>query len=429
MSRFFSIPEAPAYFRASILYERKPVTDLWNRLTAAAKQQWKWRAVANKKHLAFMPTQRRILQVHGPPGILASRVQLIAGFIQLSKRSVRIIMMYEPETETNCWTISQDTGSADAVFADIVVLDDIRAVTVECWRGFVNALARAGVAVILISSEGVRLHEGDSQDIMKFEHFVPSWIKEEYLAACLSNDFWGTSFNFFENATQHDNFQIRSQLVDEKYEIAGQSARFMFHTHSRFIQDTISRLAESLGGIDALEASVRSDRSVGAGNSLVARTQVDKNGITPTSHALLPVAADLTRAATGVADLMPSAAEFDQGESVPRLVSTYASEQVIKAIPSSIERLLNLARSLSNKVIEGYAFEEQLKTSLRVARNPGLNLRVVIDGRDVPLSVDTLIVCNAPGEVESTLKQHRNPNTCIFVAGHQGAFDAIHGVV
>jgi hypothetical protein len=41
MSRFFSInAEAPPFLGAAELDERKPVTDLWNRLSVVAKQQW-----------------------------------------------------------------------------------------------------------------------------------------------------------------------------------------------------------------------------------------------------------------------------------------------------------------------------------------------------------------------------------------------------
>jgi hypothetical protein len=155
MSRFFSIPEAPAYFHASILYERKPVTDLWNRLTAVAKQQWKWRAVANKEDPTFRPSQRRILQVQGPPGTGKSSatyrwVRSVCETARPNNRGVQALWIdcaRASETETNCWTISQDTGqgrvtvtptalptgSADAVFADIVVLDGIQIVTVERW--------------------------------------------------------------------------------------------------------------------------------------------------------------------------------------------------------------------------------------------------------------------------------------------------------
>jgi hypothetical protein len=128
------------------------------------------------------------------------------------------------------------------------------------------------VAVFLVSSEGVRLHEGDSQDIMKLEHFVPSWVMDEYLAACQSDAFWGTCFEYFQNVSQNDDIKVRAELLRAKYEIAGQSARFMFRKHDILLKKMISSLALALGGIGSLETAVRSDRSVGAVNSLIART-------------------------------------------------------------------------------------------------------------------------------------------------------------
>jgi hypothetical protein len=263
------------------------------------------------------------------------------------------------------------TSSEDATLADIVVLDGLRTTTVERWRALINDLARHGVAVFLVSSEGVRLHEGDSQDIMKLEHFVPSWVMDEYLAACQSDAFWGTCFEYFQNASQNDDIKVRAELLRAKYEIAGQSARFMFRKHDILLKKMISSLALALGGIGSLETAVRSDRSVGAVNSLIARTCIDANGETLHVLAVLPVAGDLTVAAVGFADLRPLDEEVDMNESSPRLISTYATEQVIKNIPTSVERLRNLATALSNKAIEGYAVQEQLKKALTELRTLG----------------------------------------------------------
>ena len=68
MARFFSTGEAPKYIRSHVLYERKAVTDMWNRLTAVARQQWKWKNLAQKEDLEFMECLQRILQIYGPPG-------------------------------------------------------------------------------------------------------------------------------------------------------------------------------------------------------------------------------------------------------------------------------------------------------------------------------------------------------------------------
>ena len=67
---------------------------------------------------------------------------------------------------------------------------------------------------------------------------------------------------------------------------------------------------------------------------------------------------------------------------MPRIVSAFAANEVAKNIPSSIGRLRRVAHALRNRLIEGYAFEEQLKKSLGEAANPGRQLCLSdIDGR------------------------------------------------
>ena len=450
MARFFSISEAPGYLLASRLYERKPVTDLWSRLSAVAKQQWKWKNVTNKKDPVLLSSKRRFLQVHGPPGSGKSSATFrwLWSVCEINKANATPVQAVwvncaadKEQSDEVCWIIRKNAGVervemvpmqppqkvADADFADIVVFDGIRASSVEQWRSLMNGLARRGVAVVIISSEGVRFHEGDSQDILKLEHFVPSWVKEEYLEACRDDQFWTDCHHYFVNANENDNFDRRTHLLNEKYEIAGHSARFMFSNFTDLLKASIKKLALALGGIESLEAAVNSDRSTGAVNSLVARLQANKNGTTPHYRAVFPVAEDFTLVGTTFADFMPLDAEVDDEQSTPRLVSTFASKEVVERIPSSIERLRNMALALSNKVIEGYALEEQLKKNLKEASNPGLHLTVEIGGANVALPVGNLIFCDA-SEVQSHLERRLDPETWIYVAGRQGAFDAIHVV-
>lgn len=98
-----------------------------------------------------------------------------------------------------------------------------------------------------------------------------------------------------------------------------------------------------------------------------ARLQVDKNGTTSQQSAIFAAAENLLAAGVTTADFDFVEAEIDQEHALPRLVSAFASDEVIKHIPSSIERLRNIAPPLSNMAIEGYAFEQQFKKSLREA--------------------------------------------------------------
>jgi len=65
-----------------------------------------------------------------------------------------------------------------------------------------------------------------------------------------------------------------------------------------------------------------------------------------------------------------------------------------------------------------------LKKKLNEAKQPGSFL--VLNG-NMPLNVSSVIFCEA-GKVSEMLKVRHDPDTWIFIAGRQGAFDAIHVV-
>ena len=272
------------------------------------------------------------------------------------------------------------------------------------------------------------MHQGDANDILNLNHFVSSWTMDEYLAACNSDQFWSNCRKFLERATDNDSYERRKDLLEEKFYVAGQSARYMFGLGSDDVKLRIAEDARSMGGIGALEDAARSDRSSGAVNSLIARTREGSNGITPSDSAPLPTLAELAPSgATNSDELQPVPEERDplEPESVARLVSAFASEKVVKQLSSNIARLRSVARALQNKAIEGYALEEQLKKSLNEARNPGVSLTILVDGNVTILPVAKFLECTKD-ELESLLAQSHPGDTWIFVGGQQGAFDAVH---
>mmetsp|Transcript_8864 Transcript_8864/g.14752 ORF Transcript_8864/g.14752 Transcript_8864/m.14752 type:complete len:197 (-) Transcript_8864:688-1278(-) len=193
-----------------------------------------------------------------------------------------------------------------------------------------NDLARLGILVIVVSSEGVFFHQGDSQDILQLDHFMPSWIKSEYFEAFEAyrdGQFWASCYYLFDGATQNDNFDRREDLLNEKFEIAGHCTRFMFKKREQWVINEIAAKAFSMGGIDSLEAATRSDRSAGAVNTLIARLQADKNGPTPEQQATFPLEADFTAVATSTQDLLVLSTEWDNANTSPRLVSAQAIRQ------------------------------------------------------------------------------------------------------
>lgn len=440
MSRFFTTPFAPLYLRSRCLYERKPVTETWKKLTIVATSQWKWRATTAE----ILNAKKRVLQIHGPPGTGKSSSTFCWAYNACNcGASVLWINCARSYGRSKCWSINKigeeiqvselrripDNAAETATSFHIVVFDGVRNSTLEDWRGFFCDLSRRGVFAVVVSSEGVRMHQGDANDILFLNHFVPSWIMDEYEAACASNEFWSQCFVFFDGASINDSLERRKQLLDVKFQVAGQSARFMFNLNRDDVIDRISEDAASMGGMNALEDAVRSDRSAGSVNSLIARTRQGSCGVTPQDSAPFPTAAELAPvAATTAQEFRIRPEERDPRQrSVARLVSSFATEEVINQIPSSIRRLREVARALDNRVIEGYALEEQLKKSLNDARNPGVSLTVVMNGSPTPLPVRNYVECTTY-ELESLLATLQTPDTWIFVGGQQGAFDALHFV-
>ena len=128
------------------------------------------------------------------------------------------------------------TGAPDTDGYCVVVFDGVRQKMISdggsTLAGLMFDIARTGVLVVVVSSEGVRLPDGQSNDIAKLRHFIPSWTKDEYVAACANDDFWQTTRQYFEGADHKNNNQDaaeRAKLVDAKFEVAGHSARCMFH--------------------------------------------------------------------------------------------------------------------------------------------------------------------------------------------------------
>lgn len=428
------------------LYERKAVTDLWNRLTEVSKKQWKWKNVATEAKLRTPfagESTSRLLQVFGPPGSGKSCATYHWMECICRNLNVNAVWLSCATQEGESWAIQriEGTGSVEAERQDVVmtnaadyegygvvVFDGIRGTTVDAWRGLMNDLAMLGIAVIVVSSEGVKFHEGDSSNIMKPEHMVPSWIPAEYAAASTDDTFWAAYMNKFDGATVSDNADRRRELLEEKFAVAGYSARYMYGLTAEQAISQISHDVESMGGIDALEEAVKRTRSIGFVNSLVARLPAtQEDGATPTVPAVFPTEDDTLASAAGIEDVQPESGEFAVLLTVPRIVSTYAVQKVIAALPSDIKRLRAIARKLDNRAIEGYAFEEQLKKSLVEAQASETDLVVNDDvtGVSVQYPVSILSTKDA-SEVVAALKSSPSPNTWIFVAGRQGAFDAVH---
>jgi hypothetical protein len=448
--RFFTMEGAPDYLhKRALFYERKTVTDLWNRLTVVAKMQWKWKSVAEseKPNDTWRRTQKRMIQVYGSPGVGKSTA-VFHWVSQVCKSLGTQALWSNCEFGSNagsCWMIERNeadgsvktspraallsVNDVDCATVSIVVFDDVRTSSVDSTYGnTINELARRGILVVLVSSEWVFIPRGGSQDILKLEQFVESWRMDEYLEACKNDIFWKENCETIPDATEHDSERRRAELLEAKFHIAGHCARFMFRESANNVIEQLTRKALDMGGIESLRTAVIADRSKGAVNTLIARFLEIKDGRTPAQEAVFPSVQDLSAAASTTEELEEMADEFEMQASVPRLVSARAAQEVLLHIRAKVETLLLVARASQNKAIEGYAFEEQLKTKLGDAARLGSDLYLgTANGTLMALPVSHLKFCSTDSLI--THLQVDQPNdTWIFIGGLQGAFDAIHVV-
>lgn len=404
--------------------------------------------VQTKGNPQWKNADQRILQVHGPPGTGKSSAVFFWVGKTCEMANTQALWLKCATAQGKCWKVEKNTlkerietteqkqvplSVEEVGDASIVVFDGIRSFTLETWRDLINNVARSGRFVIVVS-EGVEFHAGDSQDIMKLQHFVPSWQENEYFEACNNNDFWASVRGRIANANANDSQAHREEVIRQKFSIAGHSARFMFRQTAIGVEDELERKVRQMGNITTLDMAVRNDRSSGAVNSLIARLHRGKNGPTPTQRATFPSEQDRNDVAATVADLLECHEDLDERGSYPRLVSDKATEDIVKNIPGSVTTLRTIGVTLDNRAIVGYALEEHLKTKLVEAEISNRRLVLLHENREpFELPVSRFLEIR-PDELDSTGRLNellRNKatyqhNTWIFIGGRQGAFDAIH---
>ena len=193
--------DAPGYLATDHpLCERKPVTDLWNKLTSTAELQLKWNGVVNKRDVIWLGRKSCLLQISGPPG--SGKSSAVCAWAHRTCRpsgcSVAWIDVANMTADSRFWFMKRGDDQAvdtervapDQGGASIVVLDGLRPETIADWERHAKDLCETGVATFLVSSEGVRLHGGNMNDVAGLECRFPSWTMTEHQRACRIDAIW-----------------------------------------------------------------------------------------------------------------------------------------------------------------------------------------------------------------------------------------------
>lgn len=433
--------DAPSYLRTDHpLYERKPVTDLWNRLTDVAERQLKWKAVVDKQDVQWLGRKSRLLQVSGPPGsgkssaafAWAHKTCLASGY------SVAWIDMAKKTSDGRCWFLQRGSNSQtvttervqvspDQVDASIIILDGVRSETIGDWEGFAKLHAEAGAAVMLVSCEGVRLHGGDMNNIADLEHRSPSWTMKEYQHASRIDAIWEKIANEalgLGPAGVNVDHARRAVALEEKYPFAGHSARFMFNMTLSEVKSKIRTSSEALDSLKSLRQAMRRRGNKGSVNTLTA--WLYKNGATPdyTARFLQDfVPAALSRQELSVTDQEYQNIPVVDDENC--LVSTMAAREVIKTIETDVSVLRSAGRALGVRAVEGYALEASFSKTLRDAVSTSSSV-TVFDAHGVPEEWSAASFRSHTENVFDAIVEKQDAGSWFWIGGFQAGFDAVH---
>ena len=421
------------------LYERLPVTELWNRLSRVTEKQWSW-AKVDVNHRWVAP-DLRVAIVSGPPGNGKSSA-CYEWAVQTCKLDwvdcVTWVDCATQERGPGAWVLQQCTKSSngyrvesvpipqhsDDIAGKVVIFDGLRMETINSWVGVVASLCRKGIAVILCSSESVRIHIGNTQDIIQIRHRFPSWTLEEYGHACSADEFWKKARSRLPGSPPEEASSARKEsALRRKFYDAGHCARFMFRLTRNTVVDQINEGAKALSGDtkSMQDALIKSGNS-GAVNRLIAF--VKKNGPTQSAVAVLP--ADVPAAQDADA-LQVHDDEIDISQQENIFVSAYAARAVLSTMPVSVDKIRAVAAVTKNNAIEGYALEIRFQEKLRRARDTSSDLSVITSsGASEKWSVASLQEASPASIEEDVLKETATAGAWFWIGGNRGGFDAVH---
>ena len=427
--------DAPGYLATDHpLYERKPVTDLWNKLTSTAELQLKWNGVVNKRDVIWLGRKSRLLQISGPPGSgKSSAVYAWANrTCRSSGYSVAWIDVGNKTADSRCWFMKRGDNQAvdtervapDQGGASIVILDGLRSETIADWERYAKDLCETGVATFLVSSEGVRLHGGNMNNIAGLEYRFPSWTMTEYQRACRIDAIWRSiASDAFGEGRIEDGPEARDVALEKKYYIAGHSARFMLSSNTSAVTTILRESSEALDTLTSLRQALIRRRNRGAVNTLMA--WLYKNGPTPNYTARF--LDEVVPAATNKDELRVVDQEYQNipdSEDENRLVSSLAARQVIENIETNVTVLRTAGRTLGIRAVEGYALEASFQKSLRDAVG-GTRFFTVYDAEGKGEQWSAASLRNTDNFLDAIVANH-NIGSWIWIGKNQAGFDAVH---
>lgn len=371
----------PGYFSTQHLCRRKPVNDLHQMLRYVVEKQW--RKVEQNEVYPWT-----FAEVFGPPGSGKSSASWAWAH---HARNAQACTFASVRCDLGSCHITKPYGTAVDVQAAelesillvkggdftrvICVFDQALNRNIDPYIAMIVEFIQAGIGVILVSSESVRLNQGTFQGLKSVIHRFPGWTKEEYSAAIANQPFFDAikATAFGEQA----NYADRDSLLEDKFPFAGHSARYMFATSTSDVKAQISRDAASADAsltVNQLWNVLMSPFASGAINSLMSWLVADGNGVAPDQYEPLILSG-------------PWPNEDQRGDNFGRrdgmgtlncFVSHFAGQTWAKQKNAPSKELRFLGMSIREMSIVGYGFQQLFYEVTRDAWLTGAQLSVVL---------------------------------------------------
>eukprot|EP00978_Attheya_sp_CCMP212_P029659 scaffold106045_cov56-Attheya_sp.AAC.3 len=221
--------------------------------------------------------------------------------------------------------------------------------------GTILRLSNKGAAVALVSSEGLRLNAGSFKNIYVIDHRFPRWSIDEFKFACQHRPFFEAvkvCGAFGANGAYEDH----EQLLDEKFFVAGHSARYMF---TELIADVTTKIA---GDIAAFQPTLKvvsnalvSAKCFGAVNTLISCLDAC-NGSTPAIPSPLLHVGEQWPAV----DPLPEYQGKRTGYGINNcFVSVLAAQKIVLSMQSPSWELRRMGLRMKEPSVVGYAFQQR----------------------------------------------------------------------
>ena len=433
--RYLDMAGAPTGFRHHPLYERAPVTNLFLVLNKSAEAQW-YRAEKREG----TDDDFCLAHVYGPPGTGKSSAawkwaheatgaaNCPMAYVECDSQICYILdparrMSQNPIQETSLDALEAFLFPGGTYRRVICIFDQALANNIDHVVGLILRLVQKGAAVTLVSSECVTLNAGSFNVVNVVDYRFPGWTLEEFKNACVDLGFFNSiKGRAFGEAALHNQ---RDRLIEDKFFLAGCSARFMFQSSDAKIKSKIDeKVATFQPTIQSVSVALRSPKCNGAVNTLISWHDPIFQGPTPLNQTPSIRSTAFTDPASDAPTMPTSRTGYGTKNC---FVSQYAAQKVIEHMFARSDELRSMGMTIKEPSVVGYGFQQRFWELLNTHEQSktGLNLRLSGESASQSWQVLTVLSDDPIETLQDVSSTGLSPGTWFWCVGNTAAYDAI----